>query len=145
MGVAVMEAERVLYSDCLRTSAKLPFTKRLGILGKEIEKLLAKWHPQTMALEEVFFAKNQKTAARVAEVRGMLLYIASRANIKIFQFTPLQIKVAIAGDGTADKTRMTKMVTLLAKLKHTPKLDDEYDAIGIGLTACAHHIPSFPQ
>src|SRR4051812_36777847 len=82
LGVALVEKQNgkdvLIYSDCIRTDAKLPFHERLLVLGKEAERLIKKFKPTGVALEEVYFEKNAKTAMQIAEVRGMLTYIAAR-------------------------------------------------------------------
>ena len=140
MGVAIMEHETVLFSDCLGSNAALEFPERLGELGAQVKKLIAKWRPNVLATENLFFEKNQKTAMRVAEVRGMLLYIASEAGLEVREYTPMEVKVAVAGYGKADKRQVMSMVPRLAKLAHVPKRDDEYDAIAIGLTCVARRL-----
>ncbi|HYF13126.1 MAG TPA: crossover junction endodeoxyribonuclease RuvC [Candidatus Paceibacterota bacterium] len=140
LGAAVIEKngkERLLYSDCIRTSATVPFAQRLSILGKEVEKLIKKFKPDAVALEEVYFEKNAKTAMQIAEVRGMLTYIAASHNISISHFTPLQVKVAITGYGKSDKKAVEHMVTRLLPLPPRKRLDDELDAIAVGLTYMA--------
>ena len=130
----------LLASDCLRTSAKLPFPERLAKLGAEINQWLDRWQPQAVALEKLFITNNQKTAMRVAEVRGMIIYLAASRGLPVIEKTPLEIKQAITGFGRADKTQVTNMVSKLVVLpvdKQTKMLDDEYDAIALGLTALA--------
>lgn len=143
LGIAVLEKnqgdkkEKVLYSDCFKTSAKLPFVERLLLLGKEVEKLIKQYSPEVFAIESLFFTNNQKTAMMVAEVRGALLYQAMCAGIAILEFTPLQIKMAAAGYGQADKKQVTDMVKKLVVIEKEIKHDDEYDAIAIALTGFA--------
>ena len=96
-----------------------------------------KYKPTEVALESLFIAKNQKTAMRVAEVRGIIIYEIVKRNLSVFEYTPLQIKSAVTGDGTSDKTRIIKMIHLLVKLKKNIALDDEYDAIAVALTHSA--------
>ena len=144
LGIAVVEKanpkELLLASDCLRTSAKDSFPERLSQLGAEIEKWLKKWQPDAVALEKLFLTNNQKTAMQVAEVRGMIIYIAASRGLPIIEKTPLEIKQTITGFGRADKTQVTLMVTKLVVMpsdKSSKILDDEYDAIALGLTALA--------
>lgn len=148
LGIAVVEKanpkELLLASDCLRTSAKDSFPKRLSELGAEIEKWLKKWRPDAVALEKLFLTNNQKTVMQIAEVRGMIIYIAASRGLPVIEKTPLEIKQAITGFGRADKTQVTLMVTKLVTMppEKTGKiLDDEYDAIALGLTALA----TYPQ
>ena len=80
---------------------------------------------------------NQKTAIDVAGVRGMLFYIAKKHSLSVFEYTPLQIKMAVTGYGKSDKKQVTDMVTKLIKIDKKIKFDDEYDAIAVGLTCFA--------
>ena len=143
LGVAVLEKnkgdkkEKVVYSDCFKTSAKIPFVERLEFLGKEIERVIAAYQPDGLAIETLFFQNNQKTAMNVAEVRGMILYLAKCAGLTIQEFTPLQVKVAVAGHGQGDKRAVTDMVCKLVVIEKEIKHDDEYDAIAIALTGFA--------
>lgn len=143
LGIAVLEKnksdkrEKVIYSECFKTSAKLPFHERLLLLGNEFQKLVDKYKPEQLAIETLFFQNNQKTAMNVAEVRGMLLYQAMQAGLIIKEFTPLQVKVAAAGYGAADKRQVADMVCRLVEIIKPIKHDDEYDAIAIALTGFA--------
>lgn len=142
LGVAVVEKEKgkevLLYSDCVRTSATLSFPERLGVLGAAVEALITKWQPTAVALEDIYFAKNAKTAMQVAEVRGMLSYLAISHHLALFQYTPLQVKVAMTGYGQSDKAAVTMMVQRLVAVPSGKKLDDEMDAIAVGLTCLAY-------
>ena len=142
MGVALLEwgdagKHALLFSDCWKTSPALPFHVRLSDLGARLLKVIDIEKPQGIALEKLYFETNQKTAMHVAEVRGMLLYIAGANDLRLFEYTPLQIKVAVGGHGRASKAEVMKMIPLLIRLSHTPKHDDEYDAIAVGLTCFA--------
>ncbi|MEI6864018.1 MAG: crossover junction endodeoxyribonuclease RuvC [Candidatus Adlerbacteria bacterium] len=141
LGVAVVEKvqgkEQLIHSDCIRTSASLPFAERLLILGRAAEELITQWGPGCAALENVFFEKNAKTAMDVAAVRGLLLYLAAEAGLVVYEYTPLQVKVAITGYGQSDKSAVGMMVPRLVSLPAKKRLDDEIDAIAIGLTCLA--------
>lgn len=141
LGIAVVEKvngkDVLVHSDCVRTSAKLPFPERLRILGEAVEALIDKYKPDVVALEEVFFEKNAKTAMQVASVMGMLTYIAAARRLEVCQYTPLEVKVAITGYGKSDKRAVAHMVERLVVLPQKKRLDDELDAIAIGLTYLA--------
>ena len=141
LGVAVVEKinnkETLIHSECVRTLASLPFAERLRELGTAAEALIKKYKPGAVALEEVFFEKNAKTAMQIAEVRGMLAYIAASKKLTLFQYTPLEVKVAITGYGKSDKKAVGAMVARLVALPHRRRLDDELDAIAVGLTCLA--------
>lgn len=142
VGVAIVEKgvhgkEILLYSDCLRTDKKLAHPKRLAIIAHALENLIKKYYPDTMATETLFFETNQKTAMRVAEARGAILVTGALAGLTIREFTPLQVKVAVTGDGRADKKQMISMIPRLIGIPKKKMLDDEYDAIAVALTCLA--------
>jgi len=144
MGVAVIEKEKagkeiLLFSECFKTSAKIEHHERLKFIGEEIEKIIKKYKPEVMAIETLFFKNNQKTAMHVSEARGVMLYVASKFGLKIKEFSPMAIKIAVTGYGNSDKDQVIFMVKKLIKIdecsdKNKIKYDDEYDAIAAGLT-----------
>ncbi|MBI1998749.1 MAG: crossover junction endodeoxyribonuclease RuvC [Parcubacteria group bacterium] len=132
----------VVYSACIKTSAKDPFSARLKIIGGAIEKTIQKYKPGGCAIEKLFFSANRRTALSVAEARGVAVYEAARYNLPLFEYSPMEIKVAVAGYGHATKNQIISMVTALVDFKEkklaTKKVsDDEFDAIAIGLTHLA--------
>lgn len=140
-GVAVVEKgngrENLLYSACIETSAKTDFSLRLGTIVRECEQIIKMHEPHALALERLYLTSNHKTAMKVAEVRGALIAIAAKAGIRVFEYTPSQVKSATASWGGANKTQMARMLHSLMKIKKTIKHDDEYDAIAIGVTHLA--------
>ncbi|MES3031466.1 MAG: crossover junction endodeoxyribonuclease RuvC [Patescibacteria group bacterium] len=145
VGIAVIEDNKLLYSACLETNSKDSFHTRLKEVGEGIEKVLATFSPDAMAIESLFITKNQKTAMKVAEARGVISYLAAVKDIPIYEYTPPQIKVAVTGHGGTDKTGVIKMISLLVKMEKKKALDDEYDAIAVALTCAAYLKSSFPQ
>lgn len=141
LGVAVVERvgnkETLVHSDCIRTPKTLSFAERLKILGASAEKLIEDYIPTAVALEDVYFAKNEKTAMKIAEVRGMLMYITVKNGLSLYQYTPAEVKVAITGYGKGDKSAIAAMVPRLVTLPAKKRLDDELDAIAVGLTCLA--------
>ncbi len=141
-GVAIIEKnngkESWIYSDCIETHATSPFDERLSIVADECARLLKIHTPDALAMERLFFNSNQKTAMHVAEVRGAILHVASSAGVPTFEYTPGQIKSATTGSGRADKKQVIAMVHLLLKIEKSIVHDDEYDAIAVGITHCAH-------
>lgn len=143
LGIAVLEKniggkEKILYSGCFKTSTKLEFAERLDLIGKEVKRIIAKYRPDVLAIETLFFTTNQKTAMRVAEARGVVLYEGKKAGIKIFEITPLQIKMAVTGYGKADKIQINKMTRMIIKMDDSKKEDDELDAIAIAISCFAY-------
>src|SRR3989344_697893 len=141
LGVAVLEKQNgkeiLLHSECIRTSAKSDFSTRLKQLGKTAEALIKKWKPDAVALEEVFFEKNAKTALQVAEVRGALTYIAASCGLPVHQYTPSAVKVAVTGYGRGTKADIAYMLPTLIALPKKLRIDDELDAIAVGITCLA--------
>ena len=144
LGVAVLEKnkgdqkEKVLFSECFKTSAKLEFSERLNLIGEEVRKIIKEYKPEILSIETLFLNTNHKTVMRVAEARGVVIYEASRAGLKVFEASPPQIKIATTGYGKSDKAQIIKMVKMLVKMDNSKTSDDELDAIAIALTAFAH-------
>ena len=144
MGVAILEKnkksdkkEKVIFSECFKTSAKLDFAERLKLIGEEVEKIIKKYKPEVLAIETLFLNTNQKTVMHVAEARGVVIYEAIQAGLKIFEASPPQIKIATTGYGRANKVQIMKMVKILVEIDKIKTSDDELDAIAIALTAFA--------
>ena len=144
LGIAILEKEKhgnkehVIFSECFKTSAKLEFSERLFLIGEEVKNVIKKYKPEILAIETLFLNTNQKTVMHVAEVRGVVIYEAICAGLKIFEASPPQIKIATTGYGRANKIQINKMVKILVKIDENIKSDDELDAIAIALTAFAH-------
>ena len=141
LGAAVVERvggkDVLLHSECIHTSAKLAFEERLLLLGKAAEALIELWLPEMVAIEDVFFENNAKTAIQVAQVCGTLSYIALSHQLPLAHYSPLQVKVAITGYGKSDKAAIAHMIPRLVTLPTKKRLDDELDAIAVGLTCLA--------
>lgn len=142
LGVAVIEKlprqkETVLFSECFRTSPKIPHPQRLEMIGNEIAKVIQELEPQALAIESLFFSNNQKTAITVAEARGVILFQAAKHELPVYEYGPGQIKVAVTGYGKSDKAAINMMVDKLVRIEKKITLDDEYDAIAVGLTCFA--------
>lgn len=139
LGVAVFEGAELIFSTCLTSNPKDDFPTRLLTIGNELIKILKTYKTDSVAVEELFFSKNQTTALKVAEVRGLIMYLAGTTGAKVYQYSPQAIKLSVAGYGNAPKEQVTLMTKRLVKLPTKPKYDDEYDAIAVGLTHLAHH------
>ena len=143
LGVAVLEhdsgKEKLLYSGCVETDKKAELSDRLHELGSVFSKLLSQHNPDCIAIETLFFNKNQKTAIGVAQARGIIMYLAKEAGCVVKEFGPQEIKVAVTGYGKSDKGAVIDMVQRLIKNAPEKALDDEYDAIAVGITCLAHH------
>ena len=131
VGIAVIE--------CFKTSSKLSHSERLKLIGEEISTVITKYNPDALGIEKLYFETNTKTAMAVAEARGMMLYVCALAKISIFEYTPLEIKVAVTGYGKSDKQAIMHMVPKLIKLPtERNMIDEEVDAIAVALTCFAY-------
>ena len=131
---------QVIDFDCFETKYK----KEGEILKDIFEKttlLLKKYKPDLLALEKIFFFKNQKTVVGVSQARGVILLAAAKNKKKIMEFTPLQIKQALTGYGRAEKKQIQQMVKAFLGLKEIPKPDDAADALAAAI-CCAHFCPA---
>lgn len=138
LGVAVFIDGILNFSTCLSSKPKDDFPTRLHCLGEELKAIFKTYQPDSVAMEEIFFSKNQTTALKVAEVRGMIMFLTGDQGIKLYQYSPQIIKLSVAGYGNADKNQVTAMVKRLVKFPKEPKYDDEYDAVAVGLTHLNH-------
>ena len=116
------------------TKANDIFVRRLEIIYDALTEVLEKWKPEAVSLEKLYFQNNQKTAIGVAEARGVILLAAQKAGVPIFEYTPLQIKMAVTGYGQAQKPQVMEMTRRLLCLKEVPKPDDTADALA--MTIC---------
>ncbi len=130
--------EELIYSECFKTKATLTFNKRLGQIGEQIETIIKKYKPDILGIENLFLTTNQTTVMRVAETRGVIIYIAEKNNLLIREYTPLQIKMAVTGYGKADKKQVMSMVSKLIDLNGNKTSDDELDSIAVALTTIAY-------
>ncbi len=124
---------------CIKTTTDLTTAERLKKLHDQLNVLIKKHKPNMMAVEDIFFFKNLKTAIKVSQARGVILLTAAKIKIPVFEYTPLQIKQAITSYGRAEKIQVQKMVKLLLDLKEIPKPDDAADALAAAI-CCAHTI-----
>lgn len=120
----------------ISTPSNHDFEKRLGDIYKELKKIIKKYKPDIIGIEDLFFFKNVKTAIKVAQARGVVLLTANLASISVAEFTPLQVKQAVTGYGRADKNQIQQMVKNILKLKEIPKPDDAADALAVAI-CCA--------
>ena len=124
---------RTLGYGSVQTPAGMRTEARLKAIYEGVSELIATYHPDVMAVEELFFNTNITTGIRVAEARGVILLAAEEAGISIEEYTPLQVKQAVVGYGRAEKKQVITMVTMLLSLKSPPKPDDTADALAIAV------------
>ena len=137
VGFAVLDAEkrsqRLLTCGVITTPAKTQLSSRLDQIYRDLNELIAQFHPEAMAVEELFFNTNITTGIAVAHGRGVILLACENAGVKIFEYTPLQVKQSVVGYGRAEKSQVMDMVRRICRLKAVPKPDDAADAVAIAL------------
>lgn len=137
VGIGVVEyignKFRPIEYNAITTTASMITSLRLKKIKEEINDYLEKYNPDAVAIEELFFNNNAKTAIAVAQARGVLVAETAARGIPIYEYTPLQIKQAITGYGRADKSQMQQMVKLLLNLNAIPKPDDAADALAVAM------------
>ena len=143
LGVAVIEkqngTEVLLHSACIETDKNAQLDTRLLFLGNAFQNLLDEYSPDAVGIETLFFNKNIKTAIGVAQARGTVVYLAKNAGCSVYHFGPQEIKIAVTGYGKSDKNAVIDMVKRLVQNVPKKALDDEYDAIAVGITTLAHY------
>ncbi len=115
------------------TKAGEPFAERLLKLDDELGEIIRTFRPDAIAVEELFFNKNIKTAIMAAHGRGIALTAAARSGTEVFEYTPLQVKQAVVGYGRAEKVQVQQMVKVILNLSEIPKPDDTADALAIAI------------
>lgn len=131
---------KVLDFGCIRTSQSETVGRRLKEIHQGVSKLIKRFKPELVATESLFFFKNLKTAVAVSQARGVVIFTAEKFNVPFCEFTPLEVKQAVAGYGRAEKQQVQKMVKILLNLKEIPRPDDAADALAIAICA-AHTYP----
>lgn len=137
VGFGLIESDRgtlrMLQYGAITTPAGLPLATRLAQIDRDIEELIGTFRPDEISVEELFFSKNITTGIAVAHARGVILCAAEKKKIPIYEYTPMQVKQAVAGYGLADKKQVMDMTRRLLKLKSVPRPDDAADALAIAL------------
>jgi crossover junction endodeoxyribonuclease RuvC len=135
-GVIDVDGAKKMMVDAgvIRTPAHQPTQERLLTIYNELKEIIAQAKPQVMVVEQLFFARNVTTAMSVSQARGVILLLGEQYQLKLAEFTPLQIKQAITGYGKADKKQIQEMVRIILGLKEIPKPDDCADALAAALT-----------
>jgi len=146
-GWGVIEIEkgelRVEKFGCIETKPTVPLEKRLQELYEQIVAIVTAEKPDALAIEDLFFNTNAKTALVVGQARGVVLLVAAQYDLALAVYTPLQVKIAVTGYGRAEKSQVGQMVKTILKLPSIPKPDDTADALAIALThAFSHKINS---
>ena len=142
VGFGLIEADRgktrLLNYGAITTPAGLPLARRLVQIEQDMEALIAQLKPDAIAVEELFFSNNITTGIAVAHGRGIILCTAEKSGVPLYEYTPMQVKLAVTGNGHADKKQVQQMVRALLNLKEAPKPDDAADALAVAL--CHAHM-----
>lgn len=137
IGFGLIEGERAQYRmvtyGAITTPAGLPLSKRLYQIDRDMEELIGQLKPDVISVEELFFNTNITTGIAVAHGRGVILLAAERLGVPIFEYTPMQVKQAVAGYGGADKRQVMLMTQRLLSMKQIPRPDDAADALAIAI------------
>jgi len=131
----VSEDDELELTTCgvITTPAKMALPDRLLIIHRDLSALIERYRPQAVAVEELFFSKNVRTAMSVGHARGVVLLAAAQAGLPIYHYKPAEIKQAVAGYGGANKAQIQEMVRLLLNLDSVPKPDDAADAVAVAI------------
>lgn len=117
----------------ISTPKELTLPERLEVIYSSIESLIISYKPDVVAVEELFYFKNQTTVIPVAEARGVIILSCRKNDVPIFEYTPLQIKQALTGFGRAEKSQIQFMVKTILGLEKVPKPDDAADALAVAI------------
>lgn len=143
VGVGVIQYEgnkfKVIDYYAITTKAGLKLEERLKIIYDGVNEAIKKYKPDYMAIEELFFNSNAKTAIAVGQARGVILLSAIENNVEIFEYTPLQVKQAVVGYGRAEKSQIQQMTKAILNLDKIPKPDDVADALAISICHAHSH------
>ncbi|MGI5875711.1 MAG: crossover junction endodeoxyribonuclease RuvC [Dethiobacteria bacterium] len=134
-GIVVKEGNQYYEKDYgyINTPAGMDLHQRLLIIFRSIGVLIDRYAPEAVAVEKLFFSKNTRTALQVGEARGAILTATAEKGLPVYEYTPLQVKQAVAGYGRADKKQVQQMVSILLRLAEPPRPDDAADALAVAL------------
>ena len=144
-GFSVIDYEgnkfKLITSGAILTEAHTSFPLRLEQIYNQLNQIITEYKPDAMAIEELFFNNNAKTAINVAQARGVILVTAKLNKVPIYEYTPLQVKQAVVGYGRADKMQVQRMVKMILNEESLPKLDDTTDSMAMAI--CHAHSSKF--
>ncbi|NCN25659.1 crossover junction endodeoxyribonuclease RuvC [Candidatus Falkowbacteria bacterium] len=142
-GWGIIDAEgsrlKCLAYGSIKTKAGVPVPERLEIIFKELNTLIEQYRPVAAGIEELFFAKNAKTALVVGQARGVALLALHQQKLPIMEFKPVQVKQAVTSYGAADKAQVQRMIKMILCLDKIPKPDDAADALAIAICAATSY------
>jgi crossover junction endodeoxyribonuclease RuvC len=123
----------MLACDVITTPAKMPLAQRLQLIYEGLSNIIATFKPDEAAMEELFFAKNARTAMTVGQARGVAMLALANGGLSVAEYTPKQVKQAVTGYGGAGKEQVGEMVRILLKLRAVPRPDDAADAAAVAI------------
>jgi crossover junction endodeoxyribonuclease RuvC len=134
-GVVKICGNKITFIGCgqIKTSKNVPQAQRLALIAKSIGELALKYQPTVVGIESLFFARNVSTAMVVSEARGVILSTLAGYPLQIVEYTPLQVKQSLTGQGSADKRQVLKMIKAILHLEAIPGPDDISDALAIAI------------
>lgn len=142
LGYAVIQKNgpnlALIKCGCLETKSGAASSARLQLLATDLKKIMRDFKPEAVAVEKLFFFKNQKTVIQVAEARGMILSVLMANGATLYEYTPLEVKQALTGYGRATKEQVQKMLMMVFKLKLMIQSDDAADAVAVAYTAAVN-------
>lgn len=149
IGFGVVRAERqkntLVQYGVITTPPGIPLSSRLLQISDDMEELIRTFHPDEMAVEELFFTKNITTGIAVAHGRGVILCAAEKCGVPLFEYTPGQVKLAVTGYGKAEKRQVMDMTKRLLHLKAVPRPDDAADALALALCHARSYTSRLPR
>ena len=133
--VELLADDHLLYLDCgaIKLSPREPMSTRLSRISIRLHELIIEHHPDRVAIEDVFYAVNVKSALKLGQVRGVAMLAAATAGLEVAEYSPLSIKSAVVGYGKAEKHQVQQMVTRLLNLDQVPASPDAADALAIAI------------
>ncbi|MDD4607269.1 MAG: crossover junction endodeoxyribonuclease RuvC [Patescibacteria group bacterium] len=143
LGYGLIEVDKselkYLKHGTIETAKNEDHVQRLSQIYDQLSKIIKKYQPEKVAVEELFFCKNTKTALKVGQAVGVVYLCLAQNKLRLESYTPLQVKQAISGYGNANKKQMQDMVKIILKLKSIPQPDDAADGLALAL-CCAQSL-----
>lgn len=124
---------KIIEAGLISSALQEHWEDRLYKIAAEVETILKKYKPDCVILEKIFFSRNQKTALKISEIRGVILYLAKKHKIPVLEFSPNELKLGITGYGLADKKQVQYAVEMFFKNEKIAKIDDVFDALALAL------------
>ncbi len=137
VGYGVIDYEKTRFTTlsygAITTLADMEFTYRIKVIYDDVTTIIAKYRPDAMAIEKLYFTTNQKTAISVAQARGVIMLAAINQGVQVYEYTPLQVKQSVVGYGKAQKSQVMEMTKNILGLQKVPRPDDTADALAIAI------------